>query len=225
MGIMVGRGTSPVTFDTDNFQKRLETIAREFGQKNETQKIDLKFFDVLDRPAAEEGAHPPDKPLEIIPKKEAAQVTGTIPLKISRKKQTFQKNGKTIKTGIETPVSLKEKDVKPVETKPEKINPESADLKKTDQPEKVPDKITSKGKYTVQIAAYKEFKDAVTQMAILEKKGFSSYREKTEKKGVMWYRVRSGFFATYEEAKGFNEKLNQAGIKSMIIKRDNNEDI
>ncbi|MCK5836987.1 MAG: hypothetical protein KAH09_06940 [Desulfobacula sp.] len=27
LGIMVGRGTSPVTFDTQKFQKRLEAIA------------------------------------------------------------------------------------------------------------------------------------------------------------------------------------------------------
>ena len=54
LGIMVGRGTSPVTFDTQKFQKRLETIASEFGEKKDTpEKVDLKFYDVLDQPAPE----------------------------------------------------------------------------------------------------------------------------------------------------------------------------
>lgn len=52
LGVMVGRGTSPVTFDTRGFQARLEAIAREYGsQKEVEQKVDLKFYDVLNRPA------------------------------------------------------------------------------------------------------------------------------------------------------------------------------
>lgn len=199
LGIMVGRGNSPVSFDTQKFQKRLETIAHEFGgEKGDQKKIDLKFYDVLDHPAQVEGVVPEKKPLEILPRKEKRHTGGTLPVKTSLKKQTFQKK---------------------IRSQPEKIVENKTSL----QPEKIVNK--KQGLYTVQIAAYKAFKDAIAQMAILEKKQFASYRVKGEKNGVTWYRVRSGSFVTYEEARKFKEKLDKAGINSMIIKRDRHEDI
>ncbi len=202
MGIIVGRGTSPVSFDTREFQKRLEIIANEFGgEKDTSKKMDLKFYDILDRPAPEESVLSKIKPLEIIPKKEMSEkeifnkeitdketlVTPDIDrLKTSRKKLTFKK-------------------------KTEKSKPEIV--------AEVPPK-TQQGQYTIQIAAYKEFKDAVSHMARLDKKGFSSYREKSEKNGVTWYRVRMGSFSSLDEAEKMKEKLNKANIKVQIIKMD-----
>lgn len=196
LGIMVGRGSAPIEFDTQKFQKRLETIVSEFGEKKGVwKKIELKFYDVLERPVPEESMPSKKKSLEIIPRKEIILVPETIPLKESRKKQTFY----------------------PAENK---AKPES--LMKTDP---LPGDSVPKGKYTIQIAAYKNFKDAVTQMAILEKKGVSSYWVKSQKEGVTWHRIRSGSFATHDAAKKFKEKLDKAKIKSIIIKRDNNENI
>ncbi len=207
MGIMVGRGTSPVTFDTHEFQKRLEIIANEFGEKKEVpQKMDLKFYDVLDRPVLEESMLSKNKPLEIMPKKETSEtelpetelpekeklekqtsVTPDIlPPKLSRKKLTFKKMTQNVPADIGANEPLK----------------------------------TDKGIYTIQIAAYKEFKDAISQMVLLDEKGFSSYREKGEKNGVAFYRVRMGSFANWEEAEKMKEKLNKAGIKAQIIKMD-----
>ena len=192
LGIMVGRGTSPVKFDTQKFQNRLETIAKEFGEKKDTQKkMDLKFYNVLDRPVPEESVTPKKKPLEIIPKKEKETiiVLDTILLKTSKKKQTFkQATGKT-KTDMGADHTLEAKE----------------------------------GIYTIQIAAFKDFKDAVSQMTSLEKKGFPSYRVKVQKEGVTWYRIRTGSFTSYDEAKKFKEKLNKAKINSMIIKRGNDD--
>jgi cell division protein FtsN len=42
---------------------------------------------------------------------------------------------------------------------------------------------------------------------------------------VVWYRVRLGFFKTFDSASEMKKKLNRAGIKAFIIKRDKNEDI
>ena len=196
-----------MTFDTQKFQKRLEAIANEFGEKKGTrQKIDLKFYDVLDRPVPEEKVPPKNKPLEIIPKKETIIVTGKIPIKTSRKKQTFKKEANTAKHQT--------KAIKPSEIKAKPLS-----SKKEKPSEQLTEKKNLKGKYTIQIAAYKEFKDAVTQMTILEKKGFSSYRIKGKKEGVTWYRVRTGSFTTYDEAKKIKEKLKKVKINSMIIKK------
>ena len=208
LGIIVGRGNSPVKFDTQEFQKRLEIIAHDFGaQKKIPDKIDLKFYDVLDKPELEEDAsHNKSKAkgkiVEILPKKEV--VTGSILMKTSKKKETFKKG----------------------EIKVQKKNrPEvKKSFEKRDKKKSIPQKVPQ-GNYTVQIAAYKDFKDAVTQMAILEKKGISSYRVKGSKNGVTWYRVRSGSFADFDEATEFKKKLDKIKIDSMIIKRGDNEDI
>jgi len=208
LGIMVGRGSSPVTFDTQKFQKRLEVIANEFGEKKGVRKkIDLKFYDVLDSPVPEERVPPKNKPLEIIPKREAITIAGEIPIKTSRKKQTFNKKANKTKSST--------KGLKPAE-----IKTKSLSLKKAKPSEQLTEKKVLKSRYTIQIAAYKEFKDAVTQMAILEKKGFSSYRIKGQKESVTWYRVRTGSFATYDEAKKMKEKLKKAKINSMIMKKE-----
>lgn len=208
LGIIVGRGNSPVNFDTQKFQKRLEVIAHDFGaQKKVPHKIDLKFYEVLDSPELEEDASrnkskEKGKIVEILPKKEV--VTDSTLMKTSKKKETFKKGEIKVqkKNSPEVKKSLEKRDKKKIE--PQKI---------------------SKGNYTVQIAAYKDFKDAVTQMTILEKMGISSYRVKGYKNGVAWYRVRSGSFANFDEAAEFKKELDKIKINSMIIKKDDNEDI
>ena len=220
MGIMVGRGTSPVKFDTQKFQRRLETIAGDFGKKSPQKKMDLKFYDVLDHPVPEELAPPKNKPLEIIPKKETSVIPDQIPFKASRKKQTFKFQNNTAKTDEKPVESLPPNDLKSV-----RIMMKSTRLKESAATKERPDKIVPKGVYTLQVAAYKAFKDAVTQMTILEKKGFHAYRVKGEKDGVIWYRIRTGSFATYDEAKQLKKKLDKAKINSIIIKRDKDEDI
>jgi len=196
LGIMVGRGTSPVTFDTQGFQKRLEAIANEFVEKKDNpQKMDLEFYDALDSPVQEESALSKNNPLEIMPEKEIPVkeklekenllTPDMIPLKKSRKKLTFKKITQKAKTDIG-----------------------ANDIPKIKQ-----------GKYTIQIAAYKEFKDAITQMALLEEKGFSSYRVKGGKDGAAWYRVRIGSFASRDEAQKIIEKLNIARIKAQVVEK------
>lgn len=197
LGIMVGRGNSPVSFDTRRFQARLEKIANEFGRSDaEKEKIELKFYNVLDQPVTEENI-----PAAVAAGEGAAPAPGkpetpeTVAQKTSTKRRTFQK--KMAETR-----SLPETGTRPGAA------PEKAPVKKPP------------GKYTIQIAAYADFKDAVSRMAALEKKGISSYREKGKKDGVTWYRVRTGSFATHEEAKKYKETLTRKKIGGMIIKKD-----
>lgn len=196
LGIMVGRGNSPVNFDTEGFQKRLERIAGEFGRKNEKKKeVDLEFFKVLDQPVAEEKSLP--------------KAVTPIPAKI--KKKPDEKSSPAVK------ISTKKK------TLQKKLPPE---VKKTSHSKKqLPAKSGKQGLYTIQVAAYKNFKDAVSHMAMLDKKGISSYKQKSEKDGVTWYRVRTGSFSTIEAAKKYKEQLAKKRIKAMIIKKDGHENI
>ena len=77
--------------------------------------------------------------------------------------------------------------------------------------------------YTIQVAAYQNYEDAVAETTELEEMGFSPYQEKAQKNGKLWYRVRVGNFASLEHAKIAKTWLSKAGIDSIIIKREQDE--
>ena len=234
LGIVVGRGTSPVKFDTIKFQERLESIAKEYGKEKDQvsqKKMNLEFFGALNHPIPTEGMPSLKKRKEIIPKKEdqVPIVKEGIPVKTSLKKTTFKKQETKSDSGNVVKQNFKESKVPGSASGPAsgpavtKIVPpkKMTTAKPVDTAEK---QVKEKSIYTIQIAAYKNFKDAVTHMAQLEKKGFTSYRVKTTIKGETWYRIRTGSFSTFAQAKLFIEKLKQARIKAMIIKKDNHEE-
>ena len=244
LGIMVGRGTSPVTFDTRNFHKRLETIVQEFGNTDAPEeKMDLKFYDALNKPVLQEVTGKQNKFNEIIPKKETGPLvvqmpSASIPVKTSRKTATLNK------AALNKPLFKDKGSISKGTKKEKQISAKAAGELSGEKLRKVPlKKITNKklskiedssektkeslagvkvmpGMYTIQVAAYKSFADAVTQMAILEKKGFASYRTLGKKQGVTWYRVRVGSFSTRDEANLYLGKLKQAKIDAMIIKKE-----
>jgi len=258
LGILVGRGTSPVTFDTKPFHERLEIILQQLGKTDAPEeKMDLQFYDALNRPVRQEVSGKKNNPNEILPKNEAEPlltpppVAQVIPVKTSMKTATLNKHA------LSTPIILDKGDKAPEtakttrdKTPDTKVRIEKEVVSKDKEAvseeilgnlprKKVTDKIIPKGDdssvkakespvekdvaqnvYTIQIAAYKDFTDAVTHMAVLEKKGFASYRVRGKKEGVTWYRVRMGSFATWDTASRYLEKLKEAKIDGMIIKKE-----
>ncbi len=228
LGVMVGRGTSPVSFDTREFQTRLAAIALEYTDQEKTeQKVDLRFYDALNNPVPHEVMGRAKKSEEILPRPEPLQVfekkadTGSdkVPVKLSRKHESlnrellaeFKKKTKVPKSVPEAvpvsktgnPVKIISKEKKPLKAKPKISKPK-----------------ISKPVYTIQIAAYKAFKDAMSQMTALEKKGIDAYRIKGKKDGSTWYRVRTGTFSDYKTALARLEELKQAKVNGMIIKKE-----
>ncbi len=221
LGIMVGRGNSPITFDTQQFQKRLETIANEFGEKKDiSEKMDLEFYKVLDGPVPEEPDHSTDSTgsvdsenisQEIMPKKELI-------VEELAEKEMHEKQTPTTADIVPSKKSRKKLTIR-----------KTAQVKKVEKAEDNIQNITQV-KYTIQIAAYKKFTDAISQRALLDEKGFTSYQVKGKKQGETWYRVRTGSFSSREEAQKSVEKLNKASINAQIleikvIKKDEDEDI
>ncbi len=192
LGIVVGRGTSPVTFDTRKFQQRLEMIADKQNKEIQpaSRKMDLEFFDALDHPIPVEGSKRSKKTQELVPKKESRppESEAAIPVKISLKKQTYKKQSRKSE-----PVAVK--------------------------------KVSEAGRYTLQIAAYKNANDAAAHMAALEKNGYAPYRVQTRLNKETWYRIRLGSYDTYDSAKAVKEKLKKDRIQAMIVKKDSHEDI
>ncbi len=228
LGIMVGRGTAPITFETHSFQERLQAMVQKTQKAENPQdpdkKIALHYFEALNEPVKPDDMQA--LAVEVIPGKEenkpleakkmqqettdtrvppAPKTTGPepVPVKTSKKAATFKASAtarddaadeKSAPAGSRTASA------------PEKNAPDSA--------------MGTVGDYTIQVAAFKSFKDAVTQTAVLDEKGFTAMRTSKKIDGVTWYRVRVGAFATRDAARRYLEKLNQAGINGMIIKKE-----
>jgi cell division protein FtsN len=127
---------------------------------------------------------------------EKADATGDIPVKTGKKAATFNR-------------SAAAKQMEPIQPGKEP----AASGEQFEAP-------GSRGRYTIQVAAFKSFRDAVTQMAELEKKGFTADRTTKELDGITWYRIRVGEFTSRDMAVRYLDKLNQAGINGMIITRE-----
>ena len=254
LGIVVGRGTSPVTFDTREFSKKLEKMANIPDSKKEvSKKVDFKFYEDLDNPITQEKltsknplpANIPEKetvkepPREPVKEtvKEIAKEPRKEPAKEVKKEPVKEPAKEAKKEPVKEPVkeaakkeSAKQESVK--EIKKESVKEPVKEVTKEPVKETVkeaakePEKsVVKEPPYTIQIAAYKSFQEAVSKMAELEEKGFSSYRVKGEKDGITMYRVRIGPFETYNVAKEFKIRLDKAKVDAMIMKREIDEDI
>lgn len=229
LGIMVGRGTAPLTFDTRGFQERLQAIVPESEKNRDTRDLDgkivLHYYDALNEAAgAEEMAipvstrdvenNPPNIqiPAETLSEQENIDAAlqqslvsdtgdpdGAVPVKYSRKAATVSSLSAPGDSLAGHPGSGAEKTSAP--------------------PAPVKD-VDSSGRYTIQVAAFQSFRDAVTQMAVLDEKGFAATRTSKRIDDVTWYRVRVGTFATRDAAAQYLSRLNQAGINGMIIIED-----
>jgi cell division protein FtsN len=243
LGIMVGRGTAPVTFETRGFQERLQAMVEKTGKlenaAKQDEKIALYYYDALNNPVAPEqqaletkafgafgndakGNTPDrsgadtatvDQAVQEAPPREEKVVqerSDAVPVKTSKKAATFRKS---INKPDAAPEDHAPDDPGPADHTPEIVQKKVA-ATKTVPPE------DEGAVYTIQVAAFQSFADAVTQTAILDEKGFSATRTSKKIDGVTWYRVRVGGFASRDAARRHLEKLNQAGINGMIIKKE-----
>lgn len=63
------------------------------------------------------------------------------------------------------------------------------------------------GKFTVQIGAFPDEKEAQTKSAELKDQGFSAFYVSAKVKGQTWYRVSVGLFSTQKEAEAYRKDL------------------
>ncbi|MFO7749879.1 MAG: SPOR domain-containing protein [Desulfobacteraceae bacterium] len=201
LGLLVGRGTAPITFDTEGFQKRLGLMAREQEENRDTTaKLDLDFYEVLRKPVQiwqpgfnQAGSDQTgfDPAGEILPEKADSSEGDDlspdgVPIIKSRKAMTF---------------------------KAKAVARHEREARRSPEGEK-------KEGYTIQIAAYKSLADAVQQMKKLKSKGVASYRTMGKTGNTIWHRVRAGSFESRKSAERALQKLKKARIKGMIIEKE-----
>jgi len=249
LGLLVGRGSSPVLFETRPFQEYLGRMLSELSANlPEKGKVDLKFYDVLDEPVYYPVKGTADDSGEITPGPETGKTASMkpalnnsraedIPVKRSRKLATWHQSGQGYGNATApSPSPKKSASVKTYKKAAEKqtmtqLTPKVLKSKvqagkKTDAKPKETKSDTGKvpapahGGYTIQVASYKDLNDALTQMVRLNEKGIAAYRASVTINGKTWYRVRTGSFADYKAARVRLEKLVGAGVNGMVIKKE-----
>ena len=211
IGVLVGRGTSPLKIDIGELQKKLQIARDELMQRERQQALEksapakddpeLDFYETLKENGDEDPI--PALPTPPIIEKQTEPAAPETPAK--PKKQSKKRLTKTEKKALE-PVAG------PAKPAAEKIEPQPAASQSGVQPH---DQT-----YTLQVAAFKNSGDADKLVAELKQKGFSAYRAigKVPGKGI-WYRVRIGDYKDKAEAGPTIAKLIKAGQKPMLVEK------
>ncbi len=252
LGIMVGRGSMPISFDTSGLHERLADIV---GNKYDepSQSVELGFYDALDEPndpdvmTMKVKPRKPDllgkqktditlAPVEDEPvekaktsQQESSQNPGTAPsdapsdseehgLQLPRKKakKTATLNRKALdRFKAEPSWETREN----IEKASARTPASQKSLKTHSQPSASQKKAASKTPktYTIQLASFKDPKDAKTYISQLQKKGINAVMEPTEVEGRTWNRVRLGSFTSHDQAKNRLAALKKAKIDGFII--------
>ncbi|SMC79728.1 Sporulation related domain-containing protein [Desulfocicer vacuolatum DSM 3385] len=212
IGVMVGRGTAPVDFDTRSFQAKLAKLAGNKNHESSQNKPELDFYKELKKPMPTAFSLPENLlEEEIVASHRDAPVTG-------EEKVVDIPPPTPIKKGLK---KMTRRDVSPAhpplhgEGTNQGNEPEYRDAR-----EKAPEVTTasrSGWKYTIQISSFRQLADAIGRMEALKVKGLEPHRALALVDGKMWHRVRVGkFFDTLSAEKALR-KLETQGIYGIII--------
>ncbi len=233
LGVLVGRGTAPVSFDTKKFQEKLAEIAGvKVNEKKIEKKSGLDFYEMLKKPVSTMDAKFPESLGKDGAKNDGAK--GNSRGKISEKSIQIKKSRKTMSMALlHGGKKRHESDLKPVNgkitalslknnfhipkkiKKSEQINSSYKNIKHGEDFNA--DASDETVVYTIQIAAYRNLNDALKLMENLKKKGYTAYRTMGKKGDKLWHRVRIGSFVNRKKAMQFEKQLESKQLKGIIV--------
>jgi len=212
IGVMVGRGTAPVHFDTRSFQEKLADLADNKIKEKPSEKMVLDFYKELKKTVPTDFSFSDDvlEAAEVVPshgrgllvvEDAPVDVEGPIPIKKGLKRMTRRAAPPNIIPDLEGTM--------------QGPGPEVQEVRET--PPEVPTAYRPKGGYTIQISSFRQLSDAIERMETLKVKGFVPHRALALVDGKMWHRVRVGkFFDTLSAEKALKE-LEVQGIYGIIV--------
>jgi cell division septation protein DedD len=184
LGVIVGRGTSPVKFNINEFENKIAALKKSALESEEMRvqkagpvssdvKSELEFYEALKMPGQND-------PMDLTEPKSNGAITPEPPVK------------------PETPVKSKS-----VAKKPEKMQ----EIKKSEVKAAPPASETLKTAettdkhYSIQVASLKDPTEADRLVEIFRRKGYPAYRASAEVRNTgIWHRVRIGPFTKQSEA-------------------------
>jgi cell division septation protein DedD len=210
LGILVGRGTAPLQFEFDSLQKELIALRDEdAAEARRRLRIDTESL----------NGQPPLEFHEAL--KESDESEG-----ITGQPEVSAEKPETASKPIENKTPLVTKGPLPSKTGGNAAgNPPAPPPKKPAEKETAAGKPVAatmspggEGKFTVQVASFKEADDADRMVAALKKKNYPAYRIAgiIPDKGI-WHRVRVGGFDSSAAAKAMVKKLKTDRISAFVV--------
>ena len=193
LGVLVGRGTAPVHFDTETLQKELASL-REAVLKKERNR-----FRIFENEAG-------------------SKKTENLDFYENLKKSAPEKTPSPAAENRPKPAA----EPPPAADGPSKRPDTGKTVKEILQPAKTDTKGLSARKkpYTIQVAALREEKVAAAMVDRLQAGGYPAYRERAEIEGKgTWHRVRIGSFTGPADAARTLQRLKSADLKPLLIKK------
>ena len=211
IGVLVGRGTSPLKIDINELQKKLaaakEELKRKYPGRTRSKpeivkdKTDLEFYEALqEKRQAPKSSKQGNFPISIKKIDPPSAIKPPKSTKVSMKGLTRTQN-----RGKERADTIKSDPSPPSEPQPDASKMRAEPTAKL---------------YTIQVAAFKASGDADKLVAELKQKGFAAYRAigKVPGKGI-WYRVRVGRYNDRAKASSTIAKLKKAGKKPILVEK------
>lgn len=202
LGVLVGRGTAPVNFDTQALQKELADLRSAMLQKEreavekairgEDKQKNLQFYKALKTDEPDTAIAIPT-PAATPPESPTAARQNAAPARPPHKK----KAAVMAKRAAGRP-----KPPPPSPPKPQRPAP-------------------SKGQFTIQVAAMKDGAAAERIVANLKKDGYSAYLSRLVIPGKgLWFRVRVGSYPSREQAAVDMQRLTQSQKSPILVKNE-----
>jgi cell division septation protein DedD len=210
LGILVGRGLSPVRFDVPKLKDDLVTLKEKVlpteekaseAEKGTTSEVpDLEFYKALRERRA-------------VPRSKARIVHRKVPGPNSEVAETPTKPHAVVTKNAGFLAGSKLEDMAAQEDAPElEIIPKKLAVTK---------KPKHYGALTIQVAAFKRTEKAQELIAGLRRKGYDAYKVTADlpNKGT-YHRVRVGHYANAEEARLAASKLREERLETIIVRSE-----
>jgi cell division septation protein DedD len=200
LGVLVGRGTAPVHFDTRALQKELVAMRdamtkKERGEvekavRGEDEKAPLEFYEALKKDGPDTAVQIPVSPAPAGPSGSAGQ-SAEAPTRPHKTRADIMPKKTTV--AVKTPAG----------SIPSKPPPAAAN-----------------GRLTIQVSALKDGAAARRIVANLKKDGYPAYVEQIRiaDKGV-WFRVRVGSYQDRQQAAADMERLTRGRRKPILVEK------
>lgn len=223
-GVMVGRGSAPVQFDTDPFRKRLAGLLDSRLETRRPEKTTFDFYEALKHPVTLSESLLQEDPdnNEAVPPTAGGDVVA----------------GGDRQEGVDgAPEEMPEESVpekKAMKTLSRRVAAKNTAPRQMPETEVSPSALASTGKvvsggrsddaatqlYTIQVSSFRQLADAIQRMETLKVKGEVPHRALADVGGKLWHRVRVGRFLNNDAAEKALERLETKGIYGIIVRVD-----
>ncbi|MFZ0613256.1 MAG: SPOR domain-containing protein [Desulfobacterales bacterium] len=209
IGVLVGRGTAPVTFDIHKLTRELESLIAADTRKQlapvevETgdakTKTELDFYEELKKSGPSAPYSPPQNDPEPLREKRT-------PVRVSRAEEAPPAEKK--EPAVRNPAkSADTKPISPAEAPPP--NPAKADTGPSSD---------DRGKVTIQAVSLKDLAEADAVVKKLKDRGYPAYKviAVVPGKGI-WFRIRVGRYASRDAAGDVLARLKKEGYRPIVV--------